>query len=271
MSQILLMKKRIESVLSHWELPQFDLLEFKTKKTKYCICIPVKNEGDKIKKQLIKMKKYSSLADILILDWGSIDGSVEPEFLKAQGVRALLIKKSFGKQATQLRMGFAYALRQGYKGIIQIDGNNKDGLEAIPSFIDALEDGFDYIQGSRFIKGGKAINTPFIRLIGIRFLASPLLSLAAKYWYTDLTNGFRAYSRNYLLHPKVKPFRNVFIGYSLNFYLSIRASQLGFKTQEIPVLRKYPLGQTPTKINGLKAQFEMLMEQVKTAIGFYNC
>ena len=263
------MEMSFSQISKNRELPKFDLHVFKSRKTKYCICIPIINEGEKIKKQLAEMKKIIPLADVIIADGGSTDNSTSPKLLKRFGVRTLLIKKSPGRQATQLRMAFAYALDEGYKGIIQMDGNNKDGINAIPSFIKALDQGYDYIQGSRFIKGGKAINTPFRRSIGIRYFVSPVLSLASKYWYTDVTNGFRAYSRKYLLHLDVKPFRNIFVSYSLNFYLTVRANQLMLKTKEIPVTRKYPKGKIPTKMSGLGSELNLFSEVLKTALGYY--
>lgn len=252
-----------------WELPNFNALEFRPKKTNFCICIPIKNEGDKFKTQILRMQPYTKLADIIILDWGSTDQSTNPQFLKKNNVRVLLTKISPGKQSTQLRMGFAYALRQKYEGIIQIDGNNKDGVQAIPSFIEALNDGFDYVQGSRFIKGGKGINTPLIRDFAIRFIATPIISIAAGKLCTDITNGFRAYSKKYLLNSRVKPFRSIFVGYNLNLYLPVRALQLRFKTKEIPVIRKYPKGKVPTKIN-FTGQLGFLFEIIKTALGYYH-
>lgn len=253
-----------------WQLPKFDTMEFHKKETKYCVCIPVLNEGEKIKRQLEKLKPFSRIVDIIIADWGGSDDSTNPKFLKKMGVRTLLTLKDKGRQGTQLRMGFSYALEQGYKGIIQIDGNNKDGVEAIPNFIKALDDGYDYIQGSRFTKGGKAINTPPLRYLAIRLLASPILSLGAGYWYTDVTNGFRAYSRKYLLHPKVKPFRNIFVNYELNMYLTVRAKKLGLKTKEIPVTRKYSKGKVQTKISFFKGNSNFLLSQIKAALGYYN-
>lgn len=252
------------------QLPTYQIYQFRKKQTKYCICIPVLNEGEKIKKQLQKMLPYSKLADIIIADWGSNDGSTEKSFLKKMNVRTLLILKSPGRQGTQLRMAFSYALREGYQGIIQIDGNNKDGVQAIPTFIKALDEGFDYVQGSRFIKGGKAINTPPMRYFAVRILAAPILSLGARYWYTDVTNGFRGYSSKYLLHPKVKPFRNIFTAYELNMYLTVRANQLGLRTKEIPVERKYDPGRVHTKISFFKGNLNFLLSQLKATLGYYN-
>lgn len=253
-----------------WQLPNFKILEIKKKSTKYCICIPVLNEGEKIKKQLQRMLPYSKMADIIIADWGSTDGSTDPSFLRKMNVKTLLTMQTQGRQGTQLRMGFSYALKQDYKGVIQIDGNDKDGVEAIPHFITELNLGYDYVQGSRYIKGGKGINTPLLRWWAVRFLGSPILSMGAGYWYTDITNGFRGYSRKYLLHPAVQPFRNVFVGYELNMYLTVRANQLGLKTKEIPVARIYPEGKVPTKISFLKGNFIFFMAIIKAAFGFYN-
>ncbi|MBI2599300.1 glycosyltransferase family 2 protein [Candidatus Daviesbacteria bacterium] len=254
----------------NWQLPKFTVEEFRKRKTKYCLCIPVINEGERIRKQLFKTKKYAKLIDILILDGGSTDDSLDKSFLKEMAVRTLLTKTSPGRQSTQLRMGFSYALREGYEGIITIDGNGKDGVEAIPAFIKQLDRGFDYIQGSRFMKGGKAINTPPLRWLGIRFLISPFLSIASGYWFSDITNGFRAYSKRVLLSPKVKLFRDLFIKYELLFYLPVKAAQLGFKVTELPVSRAYPKHEIPTKIKSVTGHLDFLVTVIKTAFGTYN-
>ena len=62
------------------QVPEFKILEFFEKKTTYCLCIPVINEGERIVKQLEKIR-YSGidrLVDVIICDGGSSDGSVEP-------------------------------------------------------------------------------------------------------------------------------------------------------------------------------------------------
>jgi dolichol-phosphate mannosyltransferase len=264
-------KTTIKSQLvKSWHLPTSTVTEFKEKQTKYCLIIPMINEGEKFIKQLGRMKPFTGLIDIIIADGGSTDGSTNKKILKANGVRTLLIKTSPGRQGTQLRMGFAYALQEGYAGIITVDGNGKDGVDAIPAFIQSLEEGFDFVQGSRFIKGGKAINTPPVRYWAIRLIHAPMISLAAHYWYTDTTNGFRAHSKRYLLHPKVKPFRDIFVRYEFLFYLSVRAPRLGLKVKEIPVTRQYPKGKVPTKITGFRQNFDLIIVLVKLLFGNYN-
>lgn len=253
-----------------WELPIHQIYSFHKKRRKYCLCIPVMNEGEKFKKQLAKLQPYTRVVDIIVLDWGSSDGSTDKKFLKSNKVRTLIIKESPGRQGTQFRMGFAYALKERYVGIVTMDGNNKDHPEAIPNFIQELKAGYDYIQGSRFVKGGKGINTPLSRYLGVRFILSPLLSLAAGHWYTDITNAYRAFSRRYLLHPSVQPFRNIFISYEMLLYLTVRAAQIALKTKEIPVTREYPKGEIPTKIKGWRGNLHMMTTAFKVVTKYYH-
>lgn len=251
-----------------WQLPDYTLNELYPKQCKYCVCVFVINEGQKVRIQLEAMKKVSSIVDIIIADGGSTDGSLELGFLRQQNVRTLLTKHGTGKLGAQMRMAFSYAISHGYEGIVVMDGNNKDDPKSIPLFLQALDDGYDHIQGSRFVPGGQAINTPLSRLLGVHFIHAPLISLAAGFRYTDTTNGFRAYSRRLLLDERVAPFRDIFSGYELHYYLAIRSSRLGFKVKEIPVTRAYPgKGPTPTKISPLKGNIKILGTLIYTCLG----
>ena len=168
-------------------------------------------------------------------------------------------------------MGIWWALQRGYNGIITIDGNNKDSIEDVPEFIDKLKEGYDLIQGSRFIKGGKAINTPFIRTVSVKLIHAPIISLTAHQHFTDTTNAYRAYSARYLRDERVKPLRDIFMTYELLAYLSVRATQIGMKACEIPVTREYPAtGKTPTKISFFKGNSELMKILIKNAFGAYN-
>jgi dolichol-phosphate mannosyltransferase len=255
----------------HWQVPKAEYHELKPKGTKYCVIIPIINEGERIKEQLTRMKPLTEMIDIILADGGSNDGSTELSFLRSLGVRSLLVKKDKGKLSSQLRMGFAYALDQGYQGMITVDGNNKDGVEAIPDFIRELDAGYDFVQGSRYVPGGQAINTPVVRDFAIKIIHAPVISLAAGKRFTDTTNGFRAFSRRYLMDPRVQPFRDIFETYEILAYLSVRASQLGMKTKEIPVTRKYPDdGKIPTKISSVRGNLQLMKILGKLIMKSYN-
>ncbi len=253
-------------------VPQFECNEYSPKTKDYVVLIPIINEGDRILKELMRAYRnnVSDYADIVICDGGSTDGCTDERKLKKLKVNTLLVKQDEGKQGAQLRMGIWWALERGYKGVITIDGNNKDSIEDVPRFIEKLKEGYDLIQGSRFIKGGRGINTPFIRNISVRLIHAPIISLTAGQRFTDTTNAYRAYSADYLMDERVKPLRDVFMTYELLAYLSVRATQLGYKACEIPVTRAYPKkGKTPTKISFLKGNSQLMKILIKNAFGAY--
>lgn len=254
-------------------VPKFECTEYWEKNRDYAVLIPIINEGSRIHKELMRAceNHVPDFADIVICDGGSADGCTDEKKLKKLGVNTLLVKKDAGRQGAQLRMGIWWALERGYKGIITIDGNNKDSIEDVPRFIEKLEEGYDFVQGSRYVKGGKAVNTPFIRNISVRLIHAPVISLTAGKRFTDTTNAYRGYSARYLKDKRVKPLRDVFMTYELLAYLSVRATQLGYKACEIPVTRAYPKrGKTPTKISFFKGNAELMKILFKNLFGLYN-
>ncbi len=254
-------------------VPKFECIEYDGKFKDYVVLIPIINEGKRIIKELKRAYKYNvaDQADIVICDGGSTDGCTEENTLRKLRVNTLLVKQDIGKQGAQLRMGIWWALQRGYKGIITIDGNNKDSIEDVPHFIEKLKEGYDFVQGSRFIKGGQAINTPFIRTISVKCIHAPIISLTAHQRFTDTTNAYRAYSARYLKDKRVQPLRDVFMTYELLAYLSVRATQIGMKACEIPVTRAYPkTGKIPTKISFFKGNSELMKILLRNARGTYN-
>lgn len=254
-------------------VPQFESYEYREKTKEYVLLIPIINEGERIRKELQRAKnhKVSDYADIVICDGGSTDGCTDESLLKSRDVNTLLVKRDTGKQGAQLRMGFWWALQRGYQGIVTIDGNNKDSIEDVPRFIAKLKAGYDFVQGSRYIQGGKAINTPLVRSLALRLIHAPVISLTAHRHYTDTTNAYRAYSATYLKDARVQPFRDVFMTYELLAYLSVRADQIGLRSCEIPVTRAYPKkGKTPTKISFFKGNSELMKILFKNARGDYK-
>lgn len=257
---------------STWEIPAMDISFWLGKQHKYCVVIPVINEGERIKSLLKRMYSLhiSSMADVIIVDGGSTDGSLEPTSLQQVGVRGLLVKKGPGKLSAQLRCAYSFALDQGYDGIVTIDGNDKDDPEAIPRFLEALKDGVDFVQASRFLKGGVAINTPKSRDFAIRFIHAPCLSFASGFKWSDTTQGFRAYSRRMLIDPQIAPFRDIFGTYELLAYLSYRGPRLGYRCMELPTTRRYPEGEIPTKISGIRGNLEVLKTLFRACLGRCN-
>ena len=259
-------------VLAGWQIPAFDTPLWLGRQHPWCVVIPVINEGERIKSLLSRMAALNivGIADIIIVDGGSTDGSLGLESLRQTRVRGLLVKTGPGKLSAQLRCAYAFALGNGYSGIVTIDGNDKDDPEAVPGFVAALAHDADFVQASRFIAGGVAENTPKLRTFGIRFIHAPMLRLFSGFGWTDTTQGFRAYSRRLLLDPKIAPFRDVFMTYELLAYLSYRAPILGYRCIELPTIRRYPKGDVPTKISSFKGNLAVFKILLRACLGGYD-
>lgn len=253
------------------QVPAYDTVELTPRRHRHCLAVFVLNEGERIARQLSRMDAAARHADVVIADGGSSDGAVTPDRLRQFPVSALLVKTGPGRLGAQMRMAFDWALDRGYEGVVTMDGNDKDDPAGVERMVRALDDGYDHVQGSRFVPGGRAIRTPPLRWLGVRLVHAPLVSLAAGVRYTDTTNGFRAYSRRFLLDPRVRPFREVFSGYELHYYLAIRAGELGFRVTEVPVTRAYPAGgRTPTKISPLRGNLTILRTLVAACLHRYD-
>ena len=253
-------------------IPQFIVNQIKPKSKDYCVGIPILNEGDRIKAELNRMleAKIHEVADIVIFDGGSTDGVTNLEYLKSRNITALLTKTSSGKLGAQLRMGYHYVIEQGYKGLVNIDGNNKDSVEDIPKFIKRLEEGVDFIQGSRYIEGGEAINTPLLRHLAVKYIHSVWISLLSGFCYTDTTNGFRGIKTQILKDDRLALFRDIFSTYEILFYMSVKIPQLGYRVEEQPVTRIYPeKGKVPTKISFL-GNIKIVYSLFLLSIGKFN-
>jgi dolichol-phosphate mannosyltransferase len=260
------------AVRSGWQVPSYNTNLWLGRQHPWCVVIPVINEGVRIQSLLSKMAALNigAQADIIIVDGGSTDNSLASDFLMKTGVRGMLVKTGPGKLSAQLRCAYAFALDQGYQGIVTIDGNDKDEPEAIPRFIAALKNGIDFVQASRFIDGGVAENTPKSRDFAIRYIHAPMLSLASGFHWSDTTQGFRAYSSTMLLDERIGLFRAEFMTYELLAYLSYRAPKLGYRCVELPTVRRYPKGEVPTKISSIRGNWSVFEVLLRACFGLYN-
>ena len=251
-------------------VPRYEVERFQMKSSDYCLVAIVWNEGERIKNQIVRMAEWSALVDLVIVDGGSSDGSLEEEHLRNNQITALAEVGERGL-GTAIRAAIDFALKEGYDGLVTVDGNGKDDLSGLSEIVGGLENGIGLMQGSRFLPGGYHERTPAERLIGIKWIVAPLISFFGRIKVTDPTNGFRGLSRSYLEDSRLRPLRDCFVGFNLQLYLVYRAGRLCHGFQEVPVGRSYPEdGSVPTKIVGWKPRFTFFKELFRVILGLDN-
>ena len=138
-----------------------------------------------------------------------------------------------------IREGYRYALSHGFDLIVVMAGNGKDDPREIPRLTEPIsKNGYDYVQGSRFIPGGRGERTPFLRRIFTRLFPFAWTFLTGVRC-TEVTNGFRAYRAAILEDPQINIWQDWLNGYELEYYLHYKVLTLGFKFTERPVSKIY--------------------------------
>jgi dolichol-phosphate mannosyltransferase len=173
-----------------------------------------------------------------------VDG-VDPDAPKPQYTTSANIPVvQFRNRARQgigfaIKQGIRYGLDNGYENIVVMAGNNKDDPAEIPRVLSPiLYGGCDYVQGSRFLPGGKRVNNPFFRGVFSR-LYPFVWTMFTAVRCTDVTNGFRAYKLKMLSAPKINLQQKWLNGYELEYYLHYKFLTLGYKFKEVPVSKTY--------------------------------
>ena len=138
-----------------------------------------------------------------------------------------------------IKEGYRYALSHGFDLIVVMAGNGKDDPREIPRLTQPiLQDGYDYVQGSRFLPGGRGERTPFLRRIFTRLFPFAWTFLTGVRC-TEVTNGFRAYKASILQDPGINIWQDWLNGYELEYYLHYKVLTLGYKFTERPVSKIY--------------------------------
>src|SRR6185295_807095 len=143
------------------------------------------NEGEKIKRTLARHPADRTY-DLLVHDDGSTDRALDdtsPEIIVLRNP----VNQGIG---SAMKRVFQYALDHGYDALVIHAGNDKDDPLQIPSLLAPLQnDSADFVQGSRYLGGGKFGNMPAYRVLGTRVIHPLIFSVAARKRVTESTNG----------------------------------------------------------------------------------
>ncbi len=188
--------------------------------------------------QVIDGLKRAGLVDIAIVDDGSTDGTVQ--VLERQQV-TILRNGSWQGLGTAARKLIQYAHDHHYDILVVFAGNGKDNPEEIPLLLEPiLEEGYDFVQGSRYLSGGGHVNMPLYRWIGTRIVYPLLFFLVTGRFMTDATNGFRAIRMSLFQDERINLHQDWLMQYEIEPYILYKAVTLGYRVKEVPVTKNYP-------------------------------
>jgi dolichol-phosphate mannosyltransferase len=209
---------------------------------KKLVVIPVYNDTGNIKRVLAKFRDKIVDEICIVIDCATKDELDEIGKAAAKIGTPVQVVRNEERQGIgyAIREGIEYALGNGYDVVVVMAGNNKDDPMEIPRLLKPiLKEDYDYVQGSRFLPGGKRLRNPFFRGVFSRiypFIWTFLTNIRC----TDVTNGFRAYKLSIFLDGRVDIWQSWLDGYQLEYYIHFKALTLGYKTKEVPVSKTYP-------------------------------
>lgn len=209
------------------------------------IVIPTYNEKGNIDRAIDALEQvFKKVSDryemhILVVDDSSPDGTADEVRQKEKqykNVHLLINKKKMGLGGAYLS-GMKYATDHLNPDIyFEFDADLSHDPALIPAFLAKLEEGYDMVLGSRYIRGGSipqnwGLKRKFYSVVGNIIIMTVLTDFHIRDW----TTGYRAIRRK--VYEKVIPLlgEERFFGYTFQTGFLHKAVRAGFKVGEVPL------------------------------------
>ena len=201
---------------------------------RFLVALPTFNEKDNIEPLVRRLLATSQLADVLVIDDGSPDGT-------GDAVRRIASRQPrvrLHERPEKLGLGSAYvvafdrALAEGYRAVCTMDADHSHDPAHLPAMLAKLEDA-DLVIGSRYCRGGRVERWSLGRKINSA-VANGLARLVLGADIKDTTSGYRVYSSRLLRAMKLTELRAK--GYSLLVELLYHAVRSGARIVEVPIV-----------------------------------
>lgn len=217
------------------------------------LLLPTLNEIEALRVIVPQIKK-EWVDEILVVDGGSTDGTVE--FLRGHGLTV------HSQQRRGYGSAMAYGLQQA-KGDIVVeftpDGNSIP--EDIPRIIAKVNEGYDLVVGSRYLKGARSDDDDWLTALG-NWLFTTTVNVLFGARYTDVLVGFRAYRRLQALKLHLDA-----PGLSWPCQSSMRFARAGLRVTEIPANEPNRIG-GERKMRPFKTGWEIVKLILRDFAGF---
>ncbi len=226
---------------------------------KLSIVIPAYNEEESITETIDQIEgafsKVNIDHEIFIVNDNSKDNTLQVLEQLAKKYPSLKYETNLGPN------GFGYAVRYGlerYSGdcvAVMMADLSDSPYDLIRYYTTMVEGNYDCVFGSRFIKGGKVIDYPWVKKI-INRIANFIIRFVMRIKYNDTTNAFKLYKREVIngVKPILSPHFN------LTIELPLKAIIRGYSYTVVPnswTNRKY--GESKLKIKEMGSRYFFIL------------
>lgn len=188
------------------------------------LVIPARNEARNITWVLEQIP--DCVDEVLLVDGSSRDTTVLMAERCLPRTRVITQEGGPGK-GNALRTGFRHATGE---VVVMMDADGSMSPAEIPRYLHFLDNGFDFVKGSRFIAGGGSLDITALRRAGNFALLTAVRGLYHT-TITDLCYGFCAFRRVFLDHLDLQS-----DGFEIETEMTLRALQAGLRIAEVPSL-----------------------------------
>lgn len=218
------------------------------------VVIPARNEQGCIESTVqhlhLELQLHSIPHEIVVVDDASTDKTVLSLEAIQKNLPELVILKNPGPH------GFGRAIVHGIdhmKGdaVVIMMADESDDCRDVVRYWRLLNDGYECVFGSRFIRGGGVIDYPRFKLT-INRMANLFLRTLFAFKLNDTTNAFKAYRRSVIdgCRPLISPHFNITVE------LPLKAITRGYSWVSVPVTwRNRRAGQSKLKLKEMGSRY----------------
>ena len=197
------------------------------------VVIPTYNEHACLTETVGKLRDIVPLAQILVVDDSSPDGTGQLADQLAADDPAVHVLHRPGKQGlgAAYLAGFRWGMGRAFDVFVEMDADGSHRAEHLPVILAALADA-DVVIGSRWVPGGAVENWPQSRMMlsrGGNAYARVMLGVSVR----DATAGYRAYRRSALEQLDLPTVESQ--GYCFQVDLTRRAVHAHLRVVEVPI------------------------------------
>lgn len=226
---------------------------------KLSVVIPAYNEAESITETITELAaaldKEAIPYEIFVVNDNSSDTTSDVLQDLSQKIPSLRHETNYGPN------GFGYAVRYGlerFSGdcVAVMMADLSDSPSDVIRFYNTMKTGnYDCVFGSRFMKGGKLIDYPYVKKI-VNRIANFIIRLVMGIRYNDTTNAFKLYKRDTI--EGIKPFLSPH--FNLTIELPLKAIIRGYSYTVVPnswTNRKY--GVSKLKIREMGSRYFFIL------------